>query len=144
MIRGARWALAAGVAAAGVAAVRRTRGRGADRYHYRPATALSGAWDDEDWQGEATLVAADGTELPVRIHLGGNIQPLDGSYQWYGRITRDEAVTELHASGARDVRVRVPGGADTPGKLTEIDPHGNARVTGTGLPPHPLDDPLDE
>jgi len=126
-----------------VAAVRRARGRGPDRYHYRPATELSGAWDEDDYQGEATLVA-DGKELPVRIHLGGHIQPLDGSYQWYGRITRDEAVTALHTAGVRNVAVRVPGGADTPGKLTEIDPHGNARVTGTGRPPHPLDDPLAE
>lgn len=141
------WALAAGAAvvAAGVAAVRRARGREPDRFHYRPPTELSGAWDDDEgYEGAATLVAADGTELPVRIHLGGHIEPLDGSYRWYGRITRDAAVTELHASGARDVTVRVPGGEDTPGKLTEIDPHGNTRVTGTGRPPHPLDDPLAE
>ena len=141
------WALAAGAAAvaAGVAAVRRARGRGPDRFHYRPPTELAGAWDDDEgYRGAAALVAPDGTELPVRIHLGGHIEPLDGSYRWYGRITRDEAVTALHGSGTRDVVVRVPGGADTPGKLTEIDPHGNARVTGTGRPPHPLDDPLAE
>lgn len=129
--------------AAGVAALRRARGRGPDRYHYRPAPVLAGAWDEEEYQGEATLIAGE-TELTVRIHLGGNIQPLDGSYRWYGRITRDEAVTELHESGVRDVTIRVPGGTDTPAKLAEIDPFGNARVTGTGHPPHPLDDPFAE
>lgn len=145
MTRGRGWALAAGVgaAAAALAAARRARGRGPDRHHYRPAPVLSGAWEDEEYQGEATLTAG-GTELTVRIHLGGNIQPLDGSYRWYGRITRDDAVTELHRSGVRDVLVRVPGGEDTPGKLTELDPLGNARVTGIGRPPHPLDDPLAE
>lgn len=129
--------------AAGVAALRRARGRGPDRYQYRPAPVLAGAWDEDEYQGEAILTAGE-TELAVRIHLGGNIQPLDGSYRWYGRITRDEAVTELHASGVRDVSIRVPGGTDTPAKLAEIDPFGNARVTGTGHPPHPLDDPLAE
>lgn len=132
-----------GVVAAGVAALRRARGRGPDRYQYRPAPVLAGAWDEDEYQGEATLIAGE-TELAVRIHLGGNIQPLDGSYRWYGRITRDEAVTELHAGGVRDVSIRVPGGTDTPAKLAEIDPFGNARVTGTGRPPHPLGDPLAE
>jgi hypothetical protein len=144
--RGRTWALAAGAgiaAAAGAAARRRRRERGPDRHHYRPAPVLGGAWDDDYYLGEATLIA-DGAEHPVRIHLGGNIQPIDGSYRWYGRVTRDDAVTELHRTGVRDVVIRVPGGVDTAGRLAELDPHGNARVTGTGPPPHPLDDPTAE
>lgn len=144
MTRRGTWALAACAGlAAGVVAARRARNGGPDRHRYRPAPVLSGAWEDEYYDGPATLVAGD-AEYKVHIHLGGNIQPIDGSYRWYGRITRDEAITELHGSGVHDVKIRVPGGPDTPGRLAELDPFGNARVTGSGPPPHPLDDPIAE
>ena len=144
MTRGRTWALAACAGlAAGVAAARRARGRGPDLHHYRTPPVLSGAWEDEYYEGPATLIAG-GTEYPVRIHLGGNIEPIDGSYRWYGRVTHDDAIIELHGSGVHDVTVRVPGGTDTAGRLAELDPLGNARVTGTGPPPHPLDDPVAE
>lgn len=144
MTRGRTWALAACAGAiAGVAAARRARRGGPDRHHYRTPPVLSGAWEDEYYEGPATLTA-DGVAYPVRIHLGGNIQPIDGHYRWYGRVTRDDAITGLHGAGVRDVTIRVPGGADTAGRLAELDPLGNARVTGTGRPPHPMDDPVAE
>jgi hypothetical protein len=37
----------------------------------------------------ATLMAGD-LELEVTVHLDGHVEPLDGHFQWYGRIDRSE------------------------------------------------------
>jgi cation diffusion facilitator CzcD-associated flavoprotein CzcO len=92
---------------------------------------------DETHRSPAVL-SVDGTEIDVEVHLAGHIQPIDGSYRWYGRIAANPEVTALHRAGRTTVSVRLPGGAARQGRLTELDPWGNARVTGTGHPPFPL------
>nr|WP_198151614.1 DUF4873 domain-containing protein [Kibdelosporangium sp. MJ126-NF4]CEL17203.1 possible flavin binding monooxygenase [Kibdelosporangium sp. MJ126-NF4]CTQ91567.1 possible flavin binding monooxygenase [Kibdelosporangium sp. MJ126-NF4] len=93
---------------------------------------------DETHRGPAVLTV-DGTEIDVDVHLMGHLQPIDGSFRWYGRITGHPEVVALHQSGRNDVQIRLPGGRDRAGKLTELDPWGNVRITGSGRPPfrHP-------
>lgn len=89
---------------------------------------------DDTHRGPAVLTCG-GREIDVEVHLTGHLQPIDGSFRWYGRITAHPDVTALHSGGRTDVTVRLPGGHDRAGKLTELDPWGNARITGSGQPP---------
>jgi hypothetical protein len=93
---------------------------------------------DETHRGPA-VVTTDGTEIDVQVHLTGHLQPIDGSYRWFGRIARHPEVTALHQAGRKEITVRLPGGEAAKAKLTELDPWGNVRVTGTGRPPFPTD-----
>ncbi|MBP2324304.1 hypothetical protein JOF56_004689 [Kibdelosporangium banguiense] len=87
-------------------------------------------------RGPAVLTA-DGTDIDVEVHLMGHLQPIDGSYRWYDRITAHPAVAELHKSGHKDISIRLPGGEGTQARLAELDSWGNVRVTGSGRPPFP-------
>ncbi|TCO46612.1 DUF4873 domain-containing protein [Actinocrispum wychmicini] len=107
----------------------------APKEHHYVLTPLAGELD-ETHRGPAFL-GTDGSEIAVDVHLTGHMQPIDGSYQWYGRIAVNPAVTALHQAGRNDVTVRLPGGVATRARLTEVDPWGNVRVTGTGRPPFP-------
>lgn len=92
---------------------------------------------DETHRGPA-VVGSEGREIAVEVHLTGHLQPIDGSFRWYGRIARHPEVTALHEAGLNDITMRLPGSAARKARLTEIDPWGNARVTGTGQPPFPI------
>jgi hypothetical protein len=91
---------------------------------------------DESHRGPAFL-GSEGSEIAVEVHLTGHVQPIDGSYRWYGRIAKNPSVTALHQAGRKDVTVRLPGRVAVPALLAESDPWGNIRVTGTGRPPFP-------
>jgi hypothetical protein len=91
---------------------------------------------DETHRGPAFL-GSEGSEIAVEVHLTGHVQPIDGSYRWYGRIAKNPSVTALHQAGRKDVTVRLPGRVAVPALLAESDPWGNIRVTGTGRPPFP-------
>lgn len=91
---------------------------------------------DDTHRGPAVLTA-NGADIDVEVHLMGHLQPIDGSYRWYGRVTAHPAVTELHKSGHQDVTLCLPGGQNTKARLAELDPWGNTRVTGSGHPPFP-------
>lgn len=97
---------------------------------------------DEQYRGAAGLVA-EGRTLPVRVHLSGHFEPIDGTYRWAGRILPDDEVATLFTSGVREVAVRGPDGREARGLLVERDPWGGCRVAGTGRPPFPVPDPLD-
>jgi hypothetical protein len=75
--------------------------------------------------------------VAIEVHLTGHTQPIDGSYQWYGRITKNPSITALYQAGRKDVTIRLPGRVAVRARLTESDPWGNIRVTGTGRPPFP-------
>jgi hypothetical protein len=94
--------------------------------------------EDETFRSPA-VVTADEREIPVEVHLMGHLQPIDGSYQWFGRIAKNPDITELHRTGRNDVTVQLPGRDAARARLTEVDPWGNVRVTGTGTPPFPTD-----
>ncbi|WLS44452.1 DUF4873 domain-containing protein [Micromonospora profundi] len=83
------------------------------------------------YHGPATVAGT-----PVRAHLSGRWEPVDGRYHWGGRIEPDPTVARLLRSGRRDVELRIADRA-RPARLAEIDPWGGVRVTGVGEPPWP-------
>jgi hypothetical protein len=93
--------------------------------------------DEDGYQGEAVLLL-DGAELTVTVTLRGNFEPVDGRYHWYGRI-------QPHASLAsrKDVVLRTPVG-EAAGTLSDPDPWGRYRVSGTSRPPFPIPTALDD
>lgn len=85
---------------------------------------------------EAVTEAADGAgdgALEVSVRLRGHVEPIDGRFHWYGRIAADRALDERHRSGAT-VTLRTAHG-QAQGRLSNKDPWGRFRITGTGRPP---------
>ncbi|HET6699069.1 MAG TPA: DUF4873 domain-containing protein [Nocardioidaceae bacterium] len=74
--------------------------------------------------------------LPVTVTLRGMFQPIDGRYRWYGRIDQDDRLDARVSSGGT-VTLRTPHGS-APARLSDRDPWGRFRVTGTGAPPFPV------
>jgi hypothetical protein len=72
-----------------------------------------------------------GGTVEVRVTLRGHFEPLDGRFHWYGRISAETA-TGL-APGAT-VRLTTPHGS-AEGRLSDLDPWGRLRISGTGRPP---------
>ena len=89
----------------------------------------------EGYDGPARLVLGD-TELAVEVRLRGQFQPIDGRYHWYGRLAASPAVDDLVASRTTLV-LRTPYGEGV-ARLTDPDPWGRYRVSGTGRPPFPV------
>lgn len=73
---------------------------------------------------------------PVRVHLSGRWEPVDGRYHWSGRIEPEPRVAVLLRSGRRDVELRIADRA-RPARLAEVDAWGGVRITGLGPPPWP-------
>ena len=79
---------------------------------------------DESYAGTATI-----DETPVEVDLKGYFEAIDGKFHWYGRVSAG-----LDAQSGAQVTITTPHGrAD--GKLSDIDPWGRFRITGTGRPP---------
>ena len=88
--------------------------------------------------GPAGLPAESPAELPVEVSLRGAFQPLDGRYHWYGRIAASDRLPST-LSGS-EVVVRTPYGEGA-GRLSDVDPWGRHRISGTGRPPFEVDAP---
>ena len=98
--------------------------------------------DEDGYRGRATLQVAD-TELVVEVVLGGNFEPIDGRYHWYGRVRANAELTSLlGASKAAGMLTTPHGAAD--GWLADPDPWGRYRISGTGRPPFPVPTTLEE
>jgi hypothetical protein len=86
----------------------------------------------EEYDGPAVVstgsTTGDGVE--VRVQLRGHFEPLDGRFHWYGRIAADQAVSRPGAT----VVLTTPGGSAA-GRLSDVDPWGRFRISGTGRPP---------
>ncbi|MDP3894279.1 DUF4873 domain-containing protein [Nocardioides sp.] len=93
---------------------------------------------EDGYAGPATLLL-DGEEVSVEVHLAGHLEPLDGLFHWYGRITRDEAVDAWKAGGGTTAELLIPDEGSAPARLAEHDPWGNLRITGVGPPPYALE-----
>jgi hypothetical protein len=89
--------------------------------------------DEDDYRGPAAVHAED-REVAVEVVLRGHFQPIDGRFHWYGRLAAHESVDELAARRKKDVVLRTPAGEAT-GTLSDPDPWGRYRITGTGRPP---------
>ena len=90
--------------------------------------------DPEGYAGPAVFIAGD-AQLDVEVRLGGGFQPIDGTFEWHGRLR----VTGGGAgpSGKLAGVLRTPHGAAA-GVLGDRDLWGRCRVTGRGIPPFPL------
>ena len=86
-----------------------------------------GRHDGDQYAGPARI----GTTA-VQVTLRGHFQPIDGRFHWWGRLDADPAL-EGHTSGST-VRLETPYGA-AEGRLSDVDPWGRFRITGTGRPP---------
>lgn len=100
---------------------------------------MSDGHEDDDYRGPATIRSAD-RELPAEVVLRGFFQPIDGKFHWYGRVAADAAIDEFAAGRKAEVVLRTPDG-EAPGTLSEPDPWGRYRITGTGKPPFAVDAP---
>ncbi|WP_433666059.1 DUF4873 domain-containing protein [Nocardia sp. CA-136227] len=89
-----------------------------------------------DYSGPA-LLDAPGIEVAVRVALTGHLDPTDGQFHWYGRVSADNGAA-LPEPGRGQVFLTVPGRAPAPGVLQERDPWGNLRIAGIGAPPFTL------
>jgi hypothetical protein len=83
---------------------------------------------EHEYAGPARI---GGTEVDVRLR--GQFQPIDGRFHWWGRVAADETLAAQQTPGA-EVTVATPHGEAT-GRLSDVDPWGRFRVTGTGRPP---------
>ena len=79
--------------------------------------------------GARTSTTDDG--VTVEVTLRGHFEPLDGRFHWYGRLAAHEG--HRWQSGT-DVLVTTPHGSAA-GRLSDLDPWGRFRVSGTGRPP---------
>jgi hypothetical protein len=90
----------------------------------------------EGYDGPATLWSAE-SSVEVEVSLRGMFQPIDGLYHWYGRVAADDAVEAIVETRA-ELSLRTPHGEATT-RLSDRDPWGRYRVTGTGRPPFEID-----
>lgn len=72
-------------------------------------------------------------EIAVEVHLRGHFEPIDGKFHWFGRIATSDELAARHQAGAT-VTLTTPQGTAT-GRLSDVDPWGRFRITGTGRPP---------
>lgn len=84
------------------------------------------------YEGLAQL-SLDGMTVDVQVTLRSVFQPIDGLTHWYGRVQTDPRIEALVRSGGQAV-LRTANGEAT-GRLSDVDPWGRYRVSGTGRPP---------
>ena len=94
--------------------------------------------EETGYDGAATLVVGD-QAVEVTVRLDGHLEPLDGSFHWYGRIGRSAAVARLKDAGATTGSLMIADRAPAEMRLAEYDPWGHVQVSGTGAPPYPMD-----
>jgi hypothetical protein len=87
----------------------------------------------EAYAGPAELAADDSTAIAVEVHLRGHVDPNDGRFHWYGRISPNEELAASHRAGTT-LALRTPHGIAA-GRIADVDPWGRFRITGLGTPP---------
>lgn len=90
----------------------------------------------DTYDGPAEVVAADGRTCVVEVRLRGHFEPIDGRFHWYGRIARDDRFDATYTSGDLALlRVGEAPWVGATGRISDLDPWGRYRITGTGRPP---------
>lgn len=84
------------------------------------------------YDGPATLLAG-AADVPVEVRLRGHLEPIDGRFHWWGRISPSARLDAVAAPGDTAL-LRTPDGEAT-GRLSDVDPWGRFRITGVGRPP---------
>jgi hypothetical protein len=101
-----------------------------------PATVVSAAESEVSrLAGARTSTTGDAEDgISVAVTLRGHFEPLDGRFHWYGRIAADDELAARHPSGSTVVLMTPRGRAE--GRLSDVDPWGRFRISGTGRPPY--------
>lgn len=89
-----------------------------------------------EYAGAATIQISGTPYRPIEaeVVLRGSFQPLDGRFHWYGRVApKPDSDLSRTASGAAVVITTAHGSAHA--RLSDVDPWGRLRITGTGRPP---------
>ncbi|BBH69013.1 DUF4873 domain-containing protein [Actinoplanes sp. OR16] len=89
--------------------------------------------DEEEYRGPASLRLAD-AEIAVAVRLSARFEPIEGRFRWAGRTGPDDDLLRRVSGGLRTA-VLVVDSRETPVKLSEPDPWGGVRLSGTGTPP---------
>lgn len=87
----------------------------------------------ESYAGPAVLSVA-GYDYDVQVTLRGHFQPIDGWYHWYGRISAHPGLAAALDGKQLPGVLRTPDG-EAEGRLSDPDPWGRYRITGTSTPP---------
>ena len=91
---------------------------------------------DDGYTGEVTVQVGD-VEATCMVTLTGHFEPVDGLYHWYGRLSQNDALSEVVGAGKADAEITTPHGTAA-ALLSDVDPWGRLRVSGTSTPPYPL------
>ncbi|SNY66339.1 DUF4873 domain-containing protein [Paractinoplanes atraurantiacus] len=89
---------------------------------------------EEEYRGPATLHDGE-ADHPVEIRLSARFEPVEGRFRWAGRTAPDETLRERVAGGLRQASLALPGSTAVDVRLSEPDPWGGIRLSGTGTPP---------
>lgn len=83
------------------------------------------------YDGPATLLT-DGVAVDLQVRLRGRFEPIDGRFHWWGRVAADASLEDSRSGSAITVRTSY---GEALGRLSDRDPWGRFRITGTGRPP---------
>jgi len=72
-------------------------------------------------------------ETEVHVRLRGHFEPIDGRFHWWGRLAASDEIDSRYDSGATVVLVTPHGQAEA--RISDVDPWGRFRISGTGRPP---------
>ncbi|MFC4070949.1 DUF4873 domain-containing protein [Actinoplanes subglobosus] len=90
--------------------------------------------NDDEYRGPATL-RIDDVAVPVEIRMSARFEPIEGRFRWAGRTGPHDMLRERVGAGLRKATIIVPGSPETVVKLSDPDPWGGIRLSGTGTPP---------
>ncbi|WP_433832019.1 DUF4873 domain-containing protein [Actinoplanes sp. CA-015351] len=93
--------------------------------------------DEEEYRGPAMLRLDDGP-VAVEVRMSAHFEPVEGRFRWAGRTGPDDTLRERVGGGLRKATIviaREGAKIETPVKLSEPDPWGGVRISGTGTPP---------
>ena len=93
-----------------------------------------GGSEREEYRGAATLLLEDGP-VPVEVRMSVRFEPVEGRFRWAGRTGPHDLLRERVGAGLRAATIVVAGSPGTAITLSDPDPWGGVRISGTGTPP---------
>jgi hypothetical protein len=98
------------------------------------STDQDGGIADDQYRGPATL-RVDDADVAVQIRASAHFEPIEGRFRWAGRTNPDDLLRARVGGGLREALLTIPGRSGTRVRLSEPDPWGGVRLSGTGRPP---------
>ncbi|WP_250008638.1 DUF4873 domain-containing protein [Actinoplanes sp. M2I2] len=90
--------------------------------------------NDDEYRGPAVLTFGRARH-PVEIRMSAHFEPTEGRMRWAGRTAPDPLLLRETTSGLREAELSIEGSPPAGVRLSEPDPWGGIRLTGTGTPP---------